>query len=174
VLATLAVALVLAVVVTMRYRPGDSNVTRTPGDRVAPSFTVADLRDEDSTITLDQLRGHPVVLNFWASWCVPCRKEMPAFQSVYRRMGDKVAFLGMNHQDSRGDALELLRKTGVQYPSGFDPRGRVAQAYEVYGMPTTVFVSAEGRILASRTGEMTATQLTEAIRDLFAVRVPDG
>ena len=141
---------------------------------MAPAFAVPDLRDETRTIELEQLRGHPVVLNFWASWCVPCRKELPAFQAVYGRMGDQVTFLGMNHQDSRDDAVALLRKTGVQYQSGFDPKGRVARAYALYGMPTTVFISAGGRILATRTGEMSESQLADEIRDLFAVVVPDG
>ena len=168
-----AVALILVVVVAVRYRAADSPVRRADGDRAAPSFAVEDLRDESSTITLAGLRGRPVVLNFWASWCVPCRKELPAFQAVYRRMGGEVAFLGINHQDGRVDALKLLRDMGVRYPSGFDPGGEVAQAYGLYGMPTTVFVSAEGRIVATRTGEMSASQLTEAIRDLFSVRVFD-
>lgn len=141
---------------------------------MAPAFAVPDLRDETRTIELEQLRGHPVVLNFWASWCVPCRKELPAFQALYGRMGDQVTFLGMNHQDSRDDAVALLQKSGVQYRSGFDPQGRVARAYALYGMPTTVFISSEGRILATRTGEMSESQLADDIRDLFAVVVPDG
>ncbi|HUR17618.1 MAG TPA: TlpA disulfide reductase family protein [Acidimicrobiales bacterium] len=170
-LAALTVGLVVAVV---GYGPGDSPVNRSSGGRMAPAFAVPDLRDESRTIELEQLRGHPVVLNFWASWCVPCRKELPAFQAVYSRMGDQLTFLGMNHQDSRDDAVALLRKTGVQYQSGFDPRGRIAQAYALYGMPTTVFISAGGRILATRTGEMSESQLADQIRDLFAVVVPDG
>lgn len=168
-LAALTVGLVVAVV---GYGPGDSPVNRSSGGRMAPAFAVPDLRDESRTIELEQLRGHPVVLNFWASWCVPCRKELPAFQAVYGQMGDKVTFLGMNHQDSRDDAVALLRKTGVQYQSGFDPQGRIAQAFGLYGMPTTVFISADGRVLATRTGEMSERDLTEAISDVFAVPFP--
>lgn len=128
-LAAAAVALVVVAVVAVRFRPGGSPVVRTAGGRTAPSFAVPDLRDKTSTIRLERLSGHPVVLNFWASWCVPCCKELPGFEAVHRRVGDRVTFLGMNNQDSRGDALRLLRQTKVSYPSGSDPSGRVAKAY---------------------------------------------
>jgi cytochrome c biogenesis protein CcmG/thiol:disulfide interchange protein DsbE len=168
------VVVAVAVVVTVRYRPDAPSVRRISDERAAPTFAIPDLRDEASTVDLRAFRGRPVVLNFWASWCVPCRNEMPAFEAMRRRIGDRVAFVGVNHQDSRDDALELLGETGVGYPSGFDPQGRVAQAYALYGMPTTVFISADGRILASRTGEMSESQLHLAIRDLFAVASSSG
>lgn len=166
-----AIVITVAVIVTVQYQPVGSSVRRSSAARTAPTFEVADLRDEAATIDLRDLRGRPVVLNFWASWCVPCRKEMPAFQAVHRRTGDDVAFLGINHQDSRDDALDLLRSAGVSYPSGFDPKGSVARAYGLYGMPTTVFISTDGRILATRTGELTESQLSTAITELFEVRV---
>lgn len=170
VLGAMAIVISIAVIATVRYRPDGLPVLRSSANKVAPTFKVSDLRDEAATIDLRDLRGQPVVLNFWASWCVPCRKEMPAFQAVYRRTGDDVAFLGINNKDSRDEALDLLRKTGVRYPSGFDPKGLVAQAYGLYGMPTTVFISANGRILATRTGEMSESQLSTAITELFGVR----
>lgn len=170
VLGAMAIVISLAVIVTLQYQPDSSAVRRSSADSAAPTFRIPDLRDEAATIDLRDLRGRPVVLNFWASWCVPCRKEMPAFQAVYRRTGDDVAFLGINNKDSRDDALDLLRTTGVRYPSGFDPKGQVAQAYGLYGMPTTVFISADGRILATRTGEMTESALSAAITELFDVR----
>ena len=169
VLATLSVVVVLSVVAALRYRPGDSVVVRSDAERTAPAFAVPDLRDETNNITIEEFRGRPVVLNFWASWCVPCRKEMPAFEAVHDRWGNRVAFLGMNNQDSRGDALGLLRETNVSYPSGYDPAGRVAKAYSLRGMPTTVFISAEGKILATRTGQMSERQLAETVRDFFGV-----
>ena len=169
VLATLSVVVVLSVVIALRYRPGDSIVVRSDAKRTAPAFAVPDLRDETNTITLKEFRGRPVVLNFWASWCVPCRKEMPAFEALHDRLGNRVAFLGMNNQDSRGDALGLLREAKVSYASGYDPAGRVAEAYSLRGMPTTVFISAEGKILATQTGQMSESQLAEAVRDLFGV-----
>jgi len=170
-LGALALIVVVAVVVAVQYQPDNSPVRRSTDAPAAPHFSVPDLRDQAATVELRKLRGRPVVLNFWASWCVPCRKEMPAFEAVHGKVGDKVAFVGMNNQDTRGDALALLSETGVSYPSGFDPKGRVAEAYGLRGMPTTVFISADGRILASHAGEMSELQLAAAIRDLFAVPV---
>jgi len=174
VIATLGAFLMLVVVVALRYRPGDSPVVRSDADRTAPAFAVPDLGDETATVSLEQFRGRPVVLNFWAAWCVPCRKEMPAFEAVHERVGNRVAFLGMNNQDSRGDALRLLRTTKVSYPSGYDPAGRVAKAYSLRGMPTTVFISAQGRILATRTGQVSERQLADSVRDLFGLTGTDG
>lgn len=171
-----AVVVLAAIVVTVALtnRPADTPVRRAGGERFAPDFELPDLRDERATIELRSLRGRPVVLNFWASWCVPCRKEMPAFQAVHARLGDKVAFLGVNHQDSRDDALDFLRSSGVQYPAAYDPGGKTGAAYALYGMPTTVFVAADGRILATRTGELSEQQLLSAVRDLFGVDVKSG
>ncbi len=168
----LALVVVLAGVVAVQYRPDDSPVRRSATELAAPNFSVPNLRDDAATVELRKLRGKPIVLNFWASWCVPCRKEMPAFESVHSKLGNKVAFLGMNNQDSRDDALGVLRETRVGYPSGFDPSGRVAESYGLRGMPTTVFISAGGRILANHPGEMSEGQLRSAITDLFAVPVP--
>ena len=170
----IAVAVVLvagAVIAAVVFRPDAPAVTASGRGRRAPAFEVPDLRDDKSTIALADLRGRPVVLNFWASWCVPCRKELPAFASVQRRAGDDVVFLGMNNQDSRDDALDRLAETGVAYASGYDPKGTVARAYGLYGMPTTVFISPDGRILATRTGELNKQELESALTELFAVEL---
>lgn len=77
----------------------------------------------------------------------------------------------MSHQDDRQDGLDLLARAEIGFPSGFDPKGEVARAYGLYGMPTTIFISADGRIVATRTGEMTEDQLVRAVQDLFKVDV---
>ena len=169
-IALTAVAAAAVVAVALSYRPDPPAVTASGEGRPAPAFQVSDLRDGTRTIELADLRGRPVVLNFWASWCVPCRKEMPAFERVHQRVRSDAEFLGMNHQDSREDALDLLERTGVGYPSGFDPQGNVARAYGLYGMPTTVFISGDGRILATRTGELSEQELERALSELFGVR----
>ena len=136
------------------------------GDR-APAFRLSDVRDESGSVALEDYRGRPVVLNFWASWCVPCRKEMPALQEVSDEVQDRVAFLGVNHQDSRGDALTFLDETGVRFPAGYDPQGATASAYGLYGMPTTVFISPDGRILERHRGEISESELRRQIERLF-------
>lgn len=137
--------------------------------REAPPFSLPSVRDETETVALADFAGQPVVLNFWASWCVPCKKEMPALQRVSEATKGQVAFVGINHQDGRGGANELLDATGVGYPSGFDPGGRVAERYRLFGMPSTFFIDADGRILAEHTGELTEDDLIERLNDLFDV-----
>ncbi len=136
-----------------------------PGD-AAPSFEAPALVG-DGTLALSELRGRPVVLNFWASWCVPCRKEMPALQEMSEEVQDRIAFVGVNHQDSRGDALSFLAETGVRFPAGYDPEGATATSYGLYGMPTTIFISPDGRILQRHRGEISESQLRREIERLF-------
>lgn len=160
----------LVVVATMavgrRSEPGTQPVPLSKQARHAPAFTVADLRGP-GTVSLAQFRGRPVVLNFWASWCAPCLREMPAFEAVHQRVKDRIAFVGINHSDARQRAVELLAETEIRYPSGFDPTGAVAASYRLFGMPTTVFISPTGRILATHTGELSRTRLEVTLNELF-------
>ena len=135
-----------------------------------PRVTVPGLADPDQTVQLADAAGRPVVLNFFASWCVPCRHEMPTFQALHERLGDQVVFIGIDHQDRREDGLKLLTDTGVTYRAGHDPTGEIARSYGLFGMPTTVFISADGEIVARRTGEMKADELEMAIEDLLLQR----
>ncbi len=167
-----AVASVLVVVVlgAFFYRGGGSS----PGaseQRIAPAISLPDLRDPSARVELESLRGRPVVVNFWASWCVPCRKELPGFEAAHQRFGDRVAFLGVNHQDGRTPARDLLRQSGVTYPSGADAEGKVASDYGLRGMPSTVLVSSSGQIVASHTGELSRSRLEDMIENLL---LPDG
>jgi len=125
--------------------------------------------DGEGTVSLAALRGRPVVVNFFASWCIPCRKEMPAFQAVAERVGDRVAFLGVDHQDDRKGALALVADTGIRYPSGYDPDGEVARAYGLFGMPTTLFVAPDGTLLETHTGELSRDDLERALQRHFGI-----
>ncbi len=140
-----------------------SSALRSP----APAFELEGLERSEVALTLEAAEGMPLVLNFWASWCVPCRRELPALGNAERLVGERIAFLGVNHQDDRDTALQLLEDAGVAYPTGFDPGGQVARKFGLYGMPTTVFISADGEILERRTGEISESQLVETIQRLF-------
>lgn len=133
----------------------------------APGFRLPSLIDPSATVALSDYRGRPVVLNFWASWCTSCRREMAAFQAVYEGVGGRIEFLGINHQDDRQAALQLMHDTGMRFPSGFDPPGEVATRYGLFGLPTTVFVSPDGRVLERVQGEMSGPQLTAVLDRLF-------
>ena len=154
-----------------------------PGDRPAASVSTASAKpgvirarfagfDGGPGFTLpEDLRGRPLVLNVWASWCVPCRKEMPAFQSVYLQAGDTVGFLGVNYLDEAGAARRLVADTGVTYSLAADPKGTEIGKFGVTALPTTLFFSADGVLRGRRFGELTADQLRAAIRSYLGQAV---
>jgi cytochrome c biogenesis protein CcmG, thiol:disulfide interchange protein DsbE len=135
--------------------------------RPAPRVELPGLRG--GRVRLADLRGRPVVLNFWASWCPPCLAEMPEFQRVHRRLGDRVAFLGVNQRDQLQAAEQLARSTGVTYPLAVDPAGRSFDAFGGLGMPTTVLIRADGTVADIFAGQLDETLLSERIRRALGV-----
>jgi cytochrome c biogenesis protein CcmG/thiol:disulfide interchange protein DsbE len=111
----------------------------------------------------DDLAGRPLVLNVWASWCAPCRKEMPAFQAVYLQAQGRVGFLGVDFLDEEGAARRLVAETGVTYRLAADPKGTQVTKFGVSALPTTLFFSADGVLRGRRFGELDAEQLRAAI-----------
>jgi cytochrome c biogenesis protein CcmG, thiol:disulfide interchange protein DsbE len=91
------------------------------------------------------LRGHPVVVNVWAAWCVPCRVELPVLQRASLDYGKRVAFLGVDLRDNRGAARKLLRDIPLTYPSYEDPDGKVANGFKLVGTPSTIYYDANGK-----------------------------
>ena len=103
---------------------------------------------------LASLRGHPVVVNQWASWCGPCRAEFPHFQRLSRALGTRVAFLGVDSMDNDGDARAFLKSYPVVYPSYIDGDGKVAQVFNGVGpLPKTVFYSRSGKLQYVHVGQ---------------------
>jgi cytochrome c biogenesis protein CcmG/thiol:disulfide interchange protein DsbE len=121
------------------------------------------VRESEPDVSLANVAGKPVVINFWASWCVPCRKEMPAFEAVHRRRGGRVAFIGVDRQDDRTDALRFLARTRVSYPSAYDPEGRLDASYRLRGMPTTVIVGADGLVVDQVSGPVSEDRLDRVL-----------
>src|SRR5262249_28777227 len=117
------------------------------------------------TASFADLKGKPIVVNVWASTCAPCVKEMPAFEKVHQALGDQVAFVGINNQDSMDAARELATKTGVTYPLWRDDRGDFFVAMKLAAMPTTVLVSPQGTVVATKTGALDEATLTKLIHD---------
>lgn len=103
---------------------------------------------------LRELRGHPVVVNIWASWCGPCRRELPLLQRQALKRGAQVAFVGINSGDDRDSARALLARFPLPYPSIEDPRQAVAGGYGARGLPVTAFYDARGRRVALHQGEL--------------------
>jgi cytochrome c biogenesis protein CcmG, thiol:disulfide interchange protein DsbE len=113
--------------------------------------------------SLAEFRGEPVVVNFWASWCAPCVAEMPDFEQVHRELDGDVRFLGLNTQDDRAAADALVERTGVTYDLALDPDGDLFRDFEVFAMPSTFFIDAQGTIAHRHSGLATRQQLRDLI-----------
>ena len=140
---------------------------------VAPAFSALPYRGT-APVTLAQFRGHPVVLNFWASWCPPCRAEMPALEAAYQRYRARgVVVIGIDGaSDTMSASRRFLMDRGVTYPVGRDNRGQVAAAYRVTAFPTTFFITAGGRVAGTAltggfTGPDGTKELTKQIEALL-------
>ena len=117
---------------------------------------------------LQDLRGTPVVINKWASWCGPCRAEFPVFQQVAADRGKTIAFLGVNAADKRPAAERFLAERPVPYPSYEDPREQIARTLKAAKFfPMTIFVDARGRIAFTKAGEYTTRPELEADIDRY-------
>jgi cytochrome c biogenesis protein CcmG/thiol:disulfide interchange protein DsbE len=119
---------------------------------------------------LRALRGHPVVVNMWASWCEPCQRELPLFQREALARGARVAFVGVNVDDDRDSARKLLARFPLPYPSFEDPRyGIAAGRYSARGLPVTAFYDARGKLAIVHQGEIAGeAKLADAI-DRYAL-----
>lgn len=106
--------------------------------------------------------GRPVVMNFWASWCVPCREEMPALDNVARRRPD-VLILGIAVRDSSDEARAFASEINVGYPLSIDSDGTMLKLYPILGLPTTWFISSDGRIASIRAGQLSQEELERLI-----------
>jgi cytochrome c biogenesis protein CcmG/thiol:disulfide interchange protein DsbE len=116
---------------------------------------------------LAELKGTPVVVNQWASWCGPCKFEFPFFASLAKRYRGKVAFLGVNSQDNTGPAKDFLKDNPVPYPSYFDPAVKIAREFKGgLAWPTTAFYDARGKLVETHAGAYASqAKLDEAIRE---------
>lgn len=119
--------------------------------------------DSAGEVDLAGYRGTPLVVNFWGSWCQPCVREMPAFEQVHASLGDTVAFLGVNVNDSEEAARSMAERTGVTYDLVRDVDGRLGRALAVTTFPTTVLVLPDGTIIDTVRREMSAERLCEKI-----------
>jgi cytochrome c biogenesis protein CcmG/thiol:disulfide interchange protein DsbE len=164
---------------------GDAGAdSATPGDGVADDFELApqgqlpgsvaevrlaSLRGGPDAALGDLLTGAPVVVNFFASWCVPCVEEMPAIEAVHRSLGDRVTFVGLANQDRDEDALATVDATGVTYATYGDPDASAITYFGGLSMPTTVFIAADGTVVDVKNGPLTEAELRAKITDVLGV-----
>jgi cytochrome c biogenesis protein CcmG, thiol:disulfide interchange protein DsbE len=131
--------------------------------RRAPSFSLPSLTG-DETVSSADLRGQAVVLNFWASWCVPCREEHGALDAAWDRYRERgVVVLGVNVEDARPDALEYVEEVGGSWPLVTDPGSRTSIAFGRFGVPETFVIAPDGTIVAKMVGAVTYEWLVDKI-----------
>lgn len=135
--------------------------------RPANDFTVK-LFQSGETFRLSDYRGQVVVMNFWASWCVPCREEAPVLEQTWRAYKDRgVVFLGVDIWDSDADALKFLNEFRITYANGPDPSGKIAVDYGVTGIPETFFITKDGMIASKAIGVLNETTLPAILDELL-------
>ena len=139
--------------------------TEVVSEDAAPGFTVIDA--EGNEVKLSDFRGKGVVLNFWASWCGPCKSEMPHFQAAYEEHGEDIHFVMVNMStafgDTREDAAAVLSEGGYTVPVYYDDYAECAYAYGINAIPVTVFIDADGMISSVKTGMMNEADLERRI-----------
>lgn len=138
----------------------DKNTGITIG-KTAPDFELQDLSGKN--VKLSDFRSKNVVLNFWASWCPPCREEIPEFQRIYRENQDKIVVIGVNLQESKENAESFVKKLGITFPILLDPNAQVKDMYNVFTQPVTYFIDANGKIVDKKFGPLTSEEVNEKI-----------
>ena len=123
---------------------------------------------EDQDVPLDDLGDRPVLVNLWASWCAPCREEMPLLQTRYERFSDRIGVLGVVTEDTRSAAASVLDDLDVTYPHVVDRDKQLLTGLAAPGLPVTLAVAADGRLLDRQIGEMSAARLDELVSLLVA------
>ena len=130
----------------------------TPGADALPDLELDTL--DGGTIDLAADRDTPLVLNLWATWCAPCRRELPAFDQVSRASAGDVTIVGVNQGDDLDAAASMIDELGIGFPQALDSSSELSRALAVTSMPSTIFVSSSGEVVETHAGELNADQLT--------------
>ena len=172
-----AIAVVVVVVIAVASSSGSSGEGQQAQDFDFSLFQgIDEIGFRDGKLSTLHGQGKPMVLNFWAGLCPPCRAEMPQFQVFYEEFKDDIQLLGIDigvftSLGSNDDAEALLRELGVTYPAGWTDDGSVPRKFGVTAMPTTVFIASDGTIMEKSVGAIDANFLARASRELLAAEV---
>jgi cytochrome c biogenesis protein CcmG/thiol:disulfide interchange protein DsbE len=140
-----------------------------PGSRIgapAPDFTLSLF--DGGELSLADRRGSAVVVNFWASWCPPCRNEAPALERVWREYEDRgVVFVGVSYKDVNSKATSYIEEFDITYPNGPDPYNRIAVSYGITGVPETFLIAKDGQLVKHYVGPITEARLRAALEEIL-------
>ncbi len=138
---------------------------------MAPDFTLTGF--DGRTMTLSELRGQVVIINFWASWCPPCREEAAYLEQTWRKYdGNGVIFIGVDWVDTEKEALAYIDEFDITYLNGPDIGTSVAQTYNIQGVPETFYVAKNGELRGVQIGPLTSPELDQKIDELLAEKYP--
>ncbi len=142
------------------------------GSNPAPDFTVYDA--EGKTVKLSDMKGKPTIVNFWASWCGPCKMEMPDFEEMYKKYGSEINFMMVNLTDGASETVSSAKKyidsQGYTFPVYYDKDSIAAYTYSVYSIPMTLFIDAEGNFVVYAQGAIDADTLQKGIDMIYTAQ----
>ena len=150
--------------------PSDTAENEDPSANAVPDFTILDM--DGNEVKLSDFFGKPIVLNFWASWCPPCKAELPDFEEACKRYEGKVTFLMVNLTDGKRETVEVAKEyvasQGYTFPVYFDTKYEAAYVYGVSSIPQTYFINADGSLEARASGMISAARLEEGIGMIYS------
>src|SRR5438477_10210693 len=162
----------LALILTQLLTPANHSVSDPLVGHAAPNFSLEMLHSDfgKSALSLSNFKGKPIVLNFWASWCQPCKDELPLLENAWKQMQAQkkdIVFLGIDFQESSSDATSFLQQYGITYLAGLDINGSIASKYRVTSLPQTIFISRDGSITSREPQELTAQELSRNLQSIM-------
>jgi cytochrome c biogenesis protein CcmG/thiol:disulfide interchange protein DsbE len=163
---TIGSALICGVLILVLAKSFGSDPREVPfllAGKPAPGFNLKDL-STGQRITRESFKGRPMVINFWATWCEPCKQEHPVIEWGAEQYGEQAQFIGVVFEDTEENVKQYLSQRGVPYPQMFDPLSRMAVDYGCSGVPETYFVDAHGTIVDKFVGPIDPQSLTEHVR----------
>ena len=162
----IALVVVVGLLAIVGFRIRSSASGPVPINSPAPQFALTAY--DGQTYRLADLRGKVVVINFWASWCQPCKDEAPELENTWRHYKDQnVLFLGIGYVDTETEAQAYIKQFNISYPNGPDLGTRISQAYRIRGVPETYFIDPTGRLVFSKIGPTTQGEMMSVIEPLL-------
>ena len=159
----------LALILTQLLTPAPNAGSDPLVGHPAPNFALAMLSPGTgkSALSLSNFKGRPVVLNFWASWCAPCKEEMPLLERTWKQVqtpGKDVVFLGIDYQDTNNNSLSFLQSNNITYQTVVDADGSVSTKYGITSLPDTIFINRNGTVMSKVARQLTAQALSSGLQ----------
>jgi cytochrome c biogenesis protein CcmG, thiol:disulfide interchange protein DsbE len=158
-----ALALVLGLLGLLVWKIASDDAPVAQVGKPVPRFDLPTLSGDERVAVADHV-GKPMVINFWATWCVPCRSEAPLLERAAKQHDDRVVFIGVDVRDFIGDAKEFVAEHDLTYLIAYDGPAKLWEPWGITGLPETFFVNRDGTIVAHKVGEVDEVELDEAIR----------